>query len=81
MMKDNKRDLKTNTMPKTKAEFLRLLKLAFLAGCEWGYGIDVSADPGAQENIGASFWAGEITLDAALEEKERIIVQNRPDYF
>ena len=79
-MQDNKRNLNTHVMPKTKAEFLRLIKLAFLAGCEWGYGVDISANPTEQENIGASYWAGEITLDEALDEKERIITQNRTDY-
>lgn len=67
-------------VPRTKADYIESLKSAFMAGCEWGYGVDVSADPQLQAEVGARNWVGEITLDEASELKERIIEENRPKY-
>lgn len=67
-------------VPRTKADYIKGLKSAFIAGCEWGYGVDVSADPQLQAEVGARLWLGEITRDEASELKERIIEENRPKY-
>ena len=71
---------KKTRMPRTKADYIKSLKSAFMAGCDWGYGVDVSAAPELQEEVGARQWVGEITLDEALELRERIIEENRPKY-
>lgn len=53
-------------MPKNKAEYQEALKLAFRAGCNWGYGVEHDGDLDFQENLGAMAYVGEITEDDAI---------------
>lgn len=57
------------TMPKTKGEYIEHLKIAFYAGCNFGYGVVHDLDITDQEELGAMWWVGEITED---ELRERI---------
>ena len=57
MANENRR----NRMPKTKAEYISQLKIAFIAGCNFGYGVALDLDVSTQENLGAQWWVGEIT--------------------
>lgn len=59
--------------PKNKDHLVRMLMLAFKAGCNWGYGVELAIDPGAQEELGARQFVGLISADEAFEEKQKII--------
>ena len=54
-------------MPKTKAEYIKHIKIAFKAGCNFGYGVVHDLDISLQEELGAQCWAGEITEDELWE--------------
>ena len=68
-MENEKRRIK---MPKNKEEYIKHLKISFIAGCGFGYGIVHDTDISAQEELGAKWWAGEITKDELWEGMDEI---------
>lgn len=50
-----------------------LVGLAFAAGCNWGYGVELSADLSAQEAIGLELYLGRITEEEAFRRKSAVI--------
>lgn len=63
-MSDEKR---RNKMPKNKEEYIKHIKLSFIAGCNFGYGVVHNLDISDQENLGAQWWAGEISENELWE--------------
>lgn len=46
---------------------------AFRAGCNWGYGVDLSADVSGQEMLGAKLYIGAISEKEAFRRKNELI--------
>lgn len=59
--------------PKNKDHLTRMLMLAFKAGCNWGYGVELAIEPEKQEELGARQFVGLISLEEALKKKTEII--------
>lgn len=50
-----------------------MLMNAFRAGCNWGYGVDLSVDVAEQEILGAKQYIGEISEEEAFRKKNELI--------
>ena len=60
-------------MPKNKKELIKMLKLAFIAGCDWGYVVEHSVDVLEQEELGAMAYVGEISIEEATQKREELV--------
>ena len=49
---------------------------AFIAGCNWGYGVDLSAHVSEQEQLGAMAYLGQITEKEALRRREKLFEED-----
>lgn len=61
------------TMPKRKEQYINSLKRAFIAGCNFGYGVRLDNRVSEQENLGAQAWVGEISDDELYKRLEEIL--------
>lgn len=50
----------------------QLQTTAFVAGCNWGYGVDLSAHVSEQEQLGAQSFLGKITTEEALHRRKAL---------
>lgn len=52
-----------------QAKYIEQLQTtAFVSGCNWGYGVDLSAHVGEQELLGAQAFLGKLTQEEALSQ-------------
>lgn len=50
-----------------------MCKTAFKAGCNWGYGVDLSAHVSEQEELGAMAHVGQISTEEAIARKQKLL--------
>lgn len=50
----------------------QLQTTAFVAGCNWGYGVDLTAHVSEQEQLGAQSFLGKITAEEALHRRKAL---------
>ena len=56
-----------------QAKYIHQLQTtAFVAGCNWGYGVDLSAHVSEQEQLGVQSFLGEITTEEALHRRKAL---------
>lgn len=60
-------------MPKNKKELIEMLKLAFTAGCDWGYVVEHTVNVLEQERLGAMAYVGEISIEEATQKREELV--------
>lgn len=61
-----------HTMPRNKEDYLRSLENAFLAGCNWGYGVEHTVNIFEQEQVGADMYLGRISKEDAYQKLQRL---------
>lgn len=59
-------------MPKTRAEFELYIINAFIAGCQYGYGVEHTVNVYEQEMLGAENWVGRISDEEFYERWEKL---------
>lgn len=56
-----------------QAKYIEQLQTtAFVAGCNWGYGVDLSEHVSEQELLGAQAYLGKITEEEALHRRKEL---------
>lgn len=62
-------------MPRNKADFMLNIYHAFLAGCNYGYGVEHTKSVREQEELGALAYIGEIS-NSELQERLEILLED-----